>query len=65
MISGEMETTVGDEKFIAKKDDIVFVNKCYSHSYKMKGNYKNMLLLSRQECVMTLMYLTIVYFQLF
>ena len=33
MIKGKMETEVGNEKFIASEDDIIFVNKYYSHSY--------------------------------
>ena len=35
-----METEVGNEKFIASEDDIIFVNKYYSHSYKVIGEYE-------------------------
>ena len=40
MINGKMETVIGNDKFIATKDDIVFVNKYYSHSYKVIGSYE-------------------------
>ena len=40
MIKGKMETEVGNEKFIASEDDIIFVNKYYSHSYKVIGEYE-------------------------
>ena len=37
---GEIETTVGDEKFIASADEIIFVHNYYVHSFAPKGQYK-------------------------
>ena len=40
MLDGKMETTVGERTFIAEKDDIIFVNKYYNHSYTVVGSYE-------------------------
>ena len=37
---GEMVSTVGDERFTAKADEIVFVHNYYVHSFYPKSDYK-------------------------
>ena len=38
--SGEIDTTVGDEHFIAGEDEIIFVHSYYVHSFMPKTDYK-------------------------
>lgn len=45
IIDGSLEATIGNKTFIANKDDIVFVNKYYIHSYKVIGSYKKYVLI--------------------
>ncbi len=45
VISGEIETSVGDESFTAKADNIIFVHNYYIHSYKPKSKYKKLVLI--------------------
>lgn len=40
LLSGEMQTTVGDKTFVAEKDDIIFVHNYYVHAFAPKKNYK-------------------------
>lgn len=45
IIEGKLEANVMNKRFVASKDDIVFVNKYYSHSYKIVGSYKKYVLI--------------------
>ena len=45
IIEGEIKAIVGDKSFVAKKDDVVFVQKYYSHSYDVVKNYSKYVLI--------------------
>lgn len=45
IVDGKLEANIMNKSFIASKDDIVFVNKYYSHSYKIVGEYKKYVLI--------------------
>lgn len=45
IVDGKLEANVMNKCFVASKDDIVFVNKYYSHSYKVVGDYKKYVLI--------------------
>ena len=40
LLSGEMRTIVGDNEFVAKPDDIIFVHNYYVHSFAPQTEYK-------------------------
>ena len=42
---GELKAIVGDKTFVAGKDDIIFVQKYYSHSYDVVKNYSKYVLI--------------------
>ena len=45
VLEGEVFTTVGDEEFVAKKDEIIFVHNYSIHSFMPKTDYKKYVLI--------------------
>ena len=45
VIEGEIETTIGNDSFVAGCDDIIFVHNYYVHSFAPKNKYKKYVLI--------------------
>ena len=45
VLEGEIYTTVGDEEFVAQRDEIIFVHNYYIHSFMPKTPYKKYVLI--------------------
>ena len=45
ILKGKLEVTIMNKTFVASKDDIVFVNKYYSHEYRELESYKKYILI--------------------